>query len=49
MIGIYVALFFFGMLMGCAVMGLASTESYNKGYYDGYETGRSEKEVKSND
>lgn len=41
-ISICVAVFFFGILIGCAIMGLASTESYKKGYIDGFEKGRKE-------
>ena len=40
---ICVAAFFFGMLIGMAIMGLASTESYKKGYEDGYRKGKEER------
>ncbi len=42
-ISICVAVFFFGMLIGLAIMGLASTESYKKGYEDGYRKGKVER------
>ena len=46
-ISIVIAVFFFGMLLGCVFMGLASTDSYRNGYMDGFEMGkRSEQERK---
>lgn len=41
-ISICIACLFFGMLVGCVIMGLASTESYKKGYCDGFEKGKKE-------
>lgn len=35
-ISICIAVFFFGILIGCVIMGLASVESYKDGYEDGY-------------
>ena len=41
-ISICIAVFFFGMLLGCVFMGLASTDSYRNGYMDGFEMGKTE-------
>jgi hypothetical protein len=37
--GVY---FLVGLLVGFFIMGILSADSYNKGYFDGYEMGKSE-------
>ena len=35
-----IALSLFCLLLGCVIMGLASVDSYQKGYEDGYDMGK---------
>ena len=37
--GLYILI---GMIIGCFIMGILAGDSYNKGYFDGYEMGKSE-------
>lgn len=41
-----IALSLFCILLGCVIMGLASVDSYQKGYADGYSAGRKLKDSK---
>lgn len=34
--------FLIGLLVGFFIMGILAADSYNKGYFDGYEMGKSE-------